>query len=131
MLVFNFGDELASTTAEDFVTELLARRFGAAGVVTGEDFTFGKGRGGDGEAWYWGEPKMSRSRRTLPISAPLVDELKKHKDSQEKTRRNLADRWRDLDLVFTMPLGQPINSEVLGRCGLRATGCALRTKELI
>jgi riboflavin kinase/FMN adenylyltransferase len=47
MLVFNFGAELASTTAEDFVTTLLAGKFGAAGVVTGEDFTFGKGRGGN------------------------------------------------------------------------------------
>jgi riboflavin kinase/FMN adenylyltransferase len=47
MLVFNFGQELASTTAEDFVTTLLAGKFGAAGVVTGEDFTFGKGRGGN------------------------------------------------------------------------------------
>jgi riboflavin kinase/FMN adenylyltransferase len=49
MLVFKFGDELASTTAEDFVSELLAKRFGAAGVVTGEDFIFGKGRGGNAE----------------------------------------------------------------------------------
>ena len=47
MLVFRFGAELASTTAEDFVSELLAKRLGAAGVVTGEDFTFGKGRGGN------------------------------------------------------------------------------------
>jgi len=47
MLVFNFGAELASTTAEDFVSKLLAGKFGAAGVVTGEDFTFGKGRGGN------------------------------------------------------------------------------------
>ena len=49
MLVFNFGAALASTTAEDFVSELLARHLGAAGVVTGEDFTFGKGRGGNAE----------------------------------------------------------------------------------
>ena len=49
MLVFRFGAELASTTAEDFVAELLASRLGAAGVVTGEDFTFGKGRGGNVE----------------------------------------------------------------------------------
>jgi riboflavin kinase/FMN adenylyltransferase len=47
MLVFKFGAELASTTAEDFVEKILAGRFGAAGVVTGEDFTFGKGRGGN------------------------------------------------------------------------------------
>jgi riboflavin kinase/FMN adenylyltransferase len=49
MLVFEFGEELRSTTAEEFVTELLAKRIGAAGVVTGDDFTFGKMRGGNVE----------------------------------------------------------------------------------
>lgn len=47
MLVFHFGAELANTSAEDFVRVLLAERLGAAGVVTGEDFTFGKGRTGN------------------------------------------------------------------------------------
>jgi riboflavin kinase / FMN adenylyltransferase len=47
MLVFAFDDGLAATSAEDFVGELLARHLGAAGVVTGEDFTFGKARGGN------------------------------------------------------------------------------------
>src|SRR5262245_62781738 len=47
MLVFDFDDALAATTAEDFVGVLLAAHLGAAGVVTGEDFTFGKGRAGD------------------------------------------------------------------------------------
>jgi riboflavin kinase / FMN adenylyltransferase len=49
MLVFEFNDELRSTTAEDFVDELVARRIGAAGVVTGDDFGFGKGRTGNVE----------------------------------------------------------------------------------
>ena len=49
ILVFEFGEELRSTTAEDFVSELLAKRIGAAGVVTGDDFTFGKMRGGNVE----------------------------------------------------------------------------------
>ncbi len=47
MLVFAFDAALAATTAEDFVGVILAERIGAAGVVTGEDFTFGKGRGGN------------------------------------------------------------------------------------
>lgn len=47
MLIFRFGEALASTTAEEFVSGLLAGRLEAAGVVTGEDFTFGKGRGGN------------------------------------------------------------------------------------
>ena len=47
MLVFQFDADFAAVTAPDFVTEWLVRRMGAAGVVTGEDFTFGKARGGD------------------------------------------------------------------------------------
>lgn len=47
MLVFDFDATLAATTAEDFIVELLVKRLGLTGVVTGEDFTFGKGRGGN------------------------------------------------------------------------------------
>ncbi len=47
MLVFEFDSELASTTAEDFIAKLLVERLGLSGVVTGEDFTFGKGRSGN------------------------------------------------------------------------------------
>jgi riboflavin kinase/FMN adenylyltransferase len=49
MLVFGFGTELAGTSAEDFVTQLLASQVGAAAVVTGDDFTFGRARGGNAE----------------------------------------------------------------------------------
>ena len=49
MLVFQFDGTLASTTAEDFVGDILAKRIGAAAVVTGEDFTFGKGRAGNAD----------------------------------------------------------------------------------
>jgi riboflavin kinase/FMN adenylyltransferase len=47
MLVFHFDGALAGTSAEDFVRVLLAEHLGVAGVVTGEDFTFGKGRTGN------------------------------------------------------------------------------------
>ncbi|WBH17513.1 bifunctional riboflavin kinase/FAD synthetase [Sphingomonas radiodurans] len=47
LLVFTFDADLAALSAEDFVAEQLVRQLGAAGVVTGEDFTFGKGRSGD------------------------------------------------------------------------------------
>ena len=49
MLVFQFDGTLASTSAEDFVGEILAKQIGAAAVVTGENFTFGKGRAGNAE----------------------------------------------------------------------------------
>lgn len=47
MLVFEFDDDLAAMSAEAFVRDLLGIHIGAAGVVTGEDFTFGKDRGGN------------------------------------------------------------------------------------
>ena len=46
MLVFAFDGEQAATTAEDFV-RLLGAQLGAAGVVTGDDFTFGRDRAGN------------------------------------------------------------------------------------
>jgi riboflavin kinase/FMN adenylyltransferase len=46
MLVFGFDAALAGLSAERFVTEWLVGRIGVGGVVTGEDFTFGKGRSG-------------------------------------------------------------------------------------
>jgi len=47
MLVFRFDAGLASTAAEDFVSSILAKQLGVAGVITGADFTFGRGRGGN------------------------------------------------------------------------------------
>ena len=49
MLVFRFDEQLAATSAEEFVAGILAEQIGAAAVVTGEDFTFGKGRGGNAQ----------------------------------------------------------------------------------
>jgi riboflavin kinase/FMN adenylyltransferase len=46
MLVFHFDAALAGLSAEGFVRDLLVGNIGAAGVVTGTDFTFGKGRSG-------------------------------------------------------------------------------------
>lgn len=46
MLVFHFDRTLAEKSAEEFV-DLLVDHLGAAGVVTGEDFTFGRGRIGN------------------------------------------------------------------------------------
>lgn len=44
MVVLPFNAELAALTAEEFVADRLA---GVSAVVTGEDFTFGKNRGGN------------------------------------------------------------------------------------
>ena len=46
-LVFAFDAAMAAIPADAWIAEILARHIGAAGVVTGADFTFGKGRSGD------------------------------------------------------------------------------------
>lgn len=69
MLVFAFGKELASTSAADFIRELLVGRLGVAGVVTGEDFTFGKGRSGNVALMAdFGATVGLRSRAVGPVS---------------------------------------------------------------
>jgi len=47
MLVFHFDANLAGTSAEDFIRTILIERLGAHGVVTGTDFTFGRGAKGN------------------------------------------------------------------------------------
>jgi len=43
VVLLPFTRELAATTAEDFVATILVGQLGAAGVVVGYDFTFGRG----------------------------------------------------------------------------------------
>ena len=47
MLVFHFDAAMAAMRARDWIEQVLHRHIGAAGVVTGEDFSFGKGRDGN------------------------------------------------------------------------------------
>ena len=47
MLVIHFGAEVAGMTAQDWIEQGLVGHLGAVGVVTGDDFTFGKGRNGN------------------------------------------------------------------------------------
>ena len=69
MLVFEFNEELRSTSAEDFVNELVATRIVAAGIVTGDDFGFGKGRTGNVEVL----KKLAAERGiTAEAVAPVV-----------------------------------------------------------
>jgi riboflavin kinase/FMN adenylyltransferase len=71
MIVFHFDGALASVMAPDFVTDYLASRIGAAGVVTGEDFTFGKGRGGNVESLMF----LGRANQmSVDAVAPVVED---------------------------------------------------------
>jgi riboflavin kinase/FMN adenylyltransferase len=68
MLVFHFTRDFAATPAQDWVQDVLARQIGAAGVVTGVDFTFGKGRQGDiATLATLGEAVSLRVRAVAPV----------------------------------------------------------------
>lgn len=47
MLVFHFDAAMAGMPAPLWAEGMISRHIGAAGIVTGEDFTFGHGRGGN------------------------------------------------------------------------------------
>ncbi|RYD82024.1 MAG: bifunctional riboflavin kinase/FAD synthetase [Sphingomonadales bacterium] len=47
MLVFHFDGSIAGMMAERWVEDWIHGKFHAAGIVTGEDFVFGKGRSGN------------------------------------------------------------------------------------
>ena len=94
MLVFHFDGDLANTTAEEFVGDLLGEQLGAAGVVTGEDFTFGKGRGGNREVLETLGKRVGIHTRAVPpvmdggepVSSSRVREALRQGDPQEAAR---------------------------------------------
>ncbi|MDG5752134.1 bifunctional riboflavin kinase/FAD synthetase [Qipengyuania sp. XHP0211] len=94
MLVFHFDGELAGTTAEDFVRKLLGSHLGVAGVVTGEDFTFGKARGGNFEKLVSLGKEVGIEARAAtpvmddgkPVSSSRVREALREGDPQEAAR---------------------------------------------
>jgi riboflavin kinase/FMN adenylyltransferase len=45
-IVMRFDAALAALTAEEFIARILVERYAVAGVTVGDDFHFGKGRGG-------------------------------------------------------------------------------------
>ena len=47
LFTLRFDRRFAAKSAQDFVADLLAERLGTRHIVVGEDFTFGRGRGGD------------------------------------------------------------------------------------
>ena len=47
LIVLNFDAQMAGKLAQDFVMDVLVRELAVSHVVVGEDFRFGKGRGGD------------------------------------------------------------------------------------
>ncbi len=90
MLVFHFDGDLAGMSAKHFVSGLLRDHLGAVGVVTGEDFTFGKGRGGSAATF----AELGMATRTVgpvldgdaPVSSSRIRTALKAGDCAEAAR---------------------------------------------
>jgi integrase len=54
------------------------------------------------------ELKTKQSRRTLPIPAPLVAQLRQHRQRQREARIHAGSLWTDSKLVFTNLVGRPV-----------------------
>ncbi len=56
-----------------------------------------------------GEPKTSRSRRTIPLPKACVVALRDHRRRQREERLAAGPRWQEHGLVFTTTVGTPVD----------------------
>jgi integrase len=61
-----------------------------------------------GGGWYFGEPKTSRSRRTIPLPMSLVGALTDHRRKQGECRLKKGSDYQNNELVFATGEGTPI-----------------------
>jgi integrase len=54
------------------------------------------------------EPKTDRSRRTVPLGAPLVAMLRARRRQQAAEQLRATNQWQNSGLVFTTELGTPV-----------------------
>lgn len=54
-------------------------------------------------------PKRSKSRRSVKLTSPAVEALKRHRYRQLEEQEKLAELWQDHSLVFTSTVGTPLN----------------------
>lgn len=94
MLVFHFDAAMAGMTAQSWIEQVLAGQLGAVGVVTGEDFTFGKGRGGNPGVLREAGARFGIGARSVgpvhddegPISSSRIRDALKAGDCETATR---------------------------------------------
>lgn len=62
-----------------------------------------------GGGWCFGEPKTSRSRRTVPLTTSLISALRTHRKEHAESRLKLGNLYQNNDLVFSTVEGKPLN----------------------
>ncbi len=62
-----------------------------------------------GGGWYFGEPKTSRSRRTVPFPESVAKALRAHRAKQSELRLKMGESYAKENLVFATVDGTPVN----------------------
>ncbi len=86
-----FDKALASLTPEAFVNDVLAAQLNLAGVVTGADFRFGKGRAGDGAM-------LKALGEAAGLGVRLLDPLLESPDTEKYGSSAVRDALRNGDV---------------------------------
>lgn len=68
-----------------------------------------------GGGWVLEEPKTAKSRRSIPLSASVVQELAIHRKKQLEERLKLGPAYQNFDFVFATEIGTPIQTSNLTR----------------
>jgi integrase len=68
-----------------------------------------------GGGWYFGEPKTSRSRRSIPLPYSVVQGLAEHRRKQAEERLKAGPGYKTFDLVFATAEGGPLMVQNLFR----------------
>jgi integrase len=67
-----------------------------------------------------GDVKTARSRRRLDLDPETIAVLRAHRRRQLEERLLVGGGYRDRDLVFAMPEGDPLNPDAVGQSFIRA-----------
>jgi integrase len=59
--------------------------------------------------WDFADTKTAKSRRSIPVPPAVVETLRHHKIHQQEQRLAMGPVWVDLGLVFTNPVGEPLD----------------------
>jgi integrase len=71
------------------------------------------------------ETKTVRSRRSIPLPAPVLTSLRRHLLAQQQEHADLGERWPESGFVFTTAIGTPIdpdNCSKLVRAAMKTAG---------
>ena len=64
-----------------------------------------------GKKWVLEEPKTARSRRTIPLSLTVMQDLKEHRANQaaQKLKNKKKNKYNDQSFIFAAENGEPMN----------------------